>query len=109
MTLQSQRKHLFVFKQKTEYEIELRVPRLERAALHEPAHAGVGSREACGEDENKPPGDRGEPRELHGREQHDAESDETPARPRVFQYVVPLLRESLREELMFETGHMRIR
>ena len=90
-------------------EIELRVPRLELGSLHKPAHARVGAREARRENKNEPPGDRREPCELDGREQHDAEPHEAPARPRVRQHIVPLLRQSLLDELIFEAGHRRKR
>ena len=90
-------------------DVELRVPRLEGAALHEPAHPGICRREARRKHEDEPPGDRRDARELDRREQNNAEPHEPPARPRVRQDVLPLLRQALLEELMLETDHRRNR
>ncbi len=90
-------------------EIELRVPGLERLPLHEAAHTGVRGHEAQGEHENEPPRDGDDAGELDGAEERDPESHEAPAGARVRQHVLALLGESLRDELMLETDHMRNR
>src|SRR6266536_948484 len=90
-------------------EIELRVPGLERLPLHEAAHTGVRGHEAHGEHENEPPRDGDDAGELDGAEERDPESHEAPAGARVRQHVLALLGESLRDELMLESDHMRNR
>ena len=95
--------------QAADHEIELRVPGLERLPLHEAAHTGVRDHEAHGEQENEPPRDGDDAGELDGAEERDPESHEAPAGARVRQHVLALLGESLRDELMLETDHMRNR
>ncbi len=80
-------------------QIELRVPRLERRALHQPAHGRVGAGKDRGERQHEPRRDRTEAGELHNAEQEDAEAHESPTRPGVREHVLPLLGEPLVEEL----------
>jgi len=83
MTIRSHREQHRGNEQAAHDEVELRVPRLEGAALDQAAHAGVRPREERGEDENEPRRDRRDAGELDADQQRDAEADE-PQRARVF-------------------------
>ena len=90
-------------------QIELFVPRLERRALHQPAHARVGAGKDRGEREHEPRRDRTDAGEFYDAEQQDAEADESPARTRVRKHVLPLLGEPFVEELSSQACHIRNR
>ena len=99
MTVRSHREQHRRNQQATDDEVELRVPRLEGAALDQAAHAGVRGRESRGEAENEPRRDRRDAGKLHADQQRDAEAHEPPAGARVREHVLAMLRESLFLEL----------